>query len=59
MQMFEDGVGSVPQAAEKEMQVLDLAEMLDMSVAYTKPAAVAGSDPPAEEPPAAEGEREG
>ncbi|MEE8345770.1 MAG: heterodisulfide reductase-related iron-sulfur binding cluster [Dehalococcoidia bacterium] len=60
MQMFEDGVGSVPQAAEKEMQVLDLAEMLDMSVAYSKPvAAVAASDPPADDITAAEGERSG
>lgn len=54
MQMFEDGVGSVPQAAERGMQVLDLAEMLDMSVAYSKPAAGAVSDPPADETPAGE-----
>ncbi|MDP2674319.1 MAG: (Fe-S)-binding protein [Dehalococcoidia bacterium] len=42
MQMFEEGVGSVPQAAEKGMQVFDLAELLDMSVACGKPAAKAG-----------------
>jgi len=36
MQMFEEGVGSVPQAAEKGMQVFDLAELLDMSVAYRR-----------------------
>jgi Fe-S oxidoreductase len=54
MQMFEDGVGSVPQAAERGMQVLDLAEMLDMSVAYSKPAAGAVSDPPADDTPAGE-----
>jgi Fe-S oxidoreductase len=54
MQMFEDGVGAVPQAAGKGMQVLDLAELLDMSVAYSKtPApAAAAADPPAEQPPA-------
>ncbi len=64
MQMFEDGVGAVPQAAEKEMQVLDLAELLDMSVAQSRPtvaAAPAAESPPAEpaadEPPAAEAER--
>ena len=60
MQMFEDGVGSVASAsggAEKEMQVLDLAEMLDMSVAYSKPVGAVGvSDPLAVEPAAAEEE---
>jgi len=54
MQMFEDGVGAVPQAAEKEMQVLDLAELLEMSVAPSKPAPAAAAAP-ADEPPAAEG----
>jgi Fe-S oxidoreductase len=34
MQMFEAGVGSVPAAVERGMQVLDVAELLDMSVAY-------------------------
>jgi heterodisulfide reductase subunit B len=55
MQMFEDGVGAVPQAAEKEMQVLDLAELLDMSVAYSRPAAAVRQGG-ADEPPAAKGE---
>lgn len=52
MQMFEDGVGSVAQASEKEMQVFDLSELVDMSVAYSRPAppAEASSEPP----PAAE-----
>ncbi len=56
MQMFEEGVGSVTQAAEKGMQVLDLAELLEMSMAYSKtPAAAAASvDPPAEQPPASD-----
>jgi len=53
MQMFEEGVGSVAQAAEKGMQVLDLAELLDMSMTYNRPPAAAQSaDPPAEQPPA-------
>jgi Fe-S oxidoreductase len=51
MQMFEDGVGAVPQAAEREIQVLDLAELLEMSVAPSRPAAA--PTPPADEPPAA------
>jgi Fe-S oxidoreductase len=55
MQMFEEGVGSVPQAAEKGMQVFDLAELLEMSVAYSGPAAAAAADPPPEEPPSGEG----
>jgi Fe-S oxidoreductase len=54
MQMFEDGVGAVPQAAEKEIQVLDLAELLDMSVSYSKPTPTA--TPPADEPPPTDGE---
>jgi Fe-S oxidoreductase len=57
MQMFEDGVGSVPKAAEREMKVLDLAELLDMSVAYSKTpvAAAPEADPPAEQPTESEG----
>jgi len=56
MQMFEEGVGSVPQAAEKGMQVFDLAELLDMSMAYSRPpaAAAASADPPTEQPPASD-----
>ena len=58
MQMFEDGVGAVPQAAEREMKVLDLAELVEMSVAAGRPAEAAApaTDSPAEEPPASEGE---
>ncbi len=47
MQMFEDGVGAVPAAAEREMKVYDVAELLDLAMAPTRAAAgVAGSDPP-------------
>ncbi|MFQ5880663.1 MAG: hypothetical protein ACE5IZ_10895, partial [Dehalococcoidia bacterium] len=45
MQMFEEGVGSVPAAAEKGMQVLDIAELMAMSVAYGRPATKASADP--------------
>ena len=49
MQMFESGVGSVPAAAERGVQVFDIAELLDMSVAYSKPLAPNGNGgaPPA------------
>jgi len=47
MQMFEEGVGSVPQAAERGMQVFDLAELVEMSVTFSRPAAAAAPDPPA------------
>ena len=47
MQMFEDGVGAVPAAAEREMKVYDVAELLDVAVAPTRAAAAAASgDPP-------------
>jgi Fe-S oxidoreductase len=39
MQMFESGIGSVPGADERGVQVFDLAELLEMSVAYSKPKA--------------------
>jgi len=52
MQMFEEGVGSVPQAAEKGMQVFDLAELVEMSVTYSR-AAPAPAPAPADPPPAA------
>lgn len=39
MQMIESGVGSVPDAEERGVQVFDLAELLDQSVAYSKPVA--------------------
>jgi Fe-S oxidoreductase len=52
MQMFESGVGSVPGAEERNVQVFDLAELLDQSVAYSRPAPAAAPsatpDPPAE-----------
>ncbi len=30
--MFEDGIGAVPAAAEREMKVHDVVELLDMAV---------------------------
>jgi hypothetical protein len=45
--MFESGVGSVPAAEERGVQVFDIAELLDMSVAYSKPIAPAGNGGPA------------
>jgi Fe-S oxidoreductase len=62
MQMFESSVGSVPQAAEKGMQVFDLSELVEMSVTYSRPAPVpaAPADPPPDSPapeePAADSE---
>ncbi len=62
MQMLESGLGSVPAAVERGVQVFDLAELLEMSIAYSRPAAStagvpqpASADPPerpASEPPA-------
>ena len=46
MQMFESGLGSVPEADERGVQVFDLAELLEMSVAYSKPAARSGGTAP-------------
>ena len=47
MQMFEDGVGAVPAAADREMKVYDVAELLDLKVAPTRAVAEAArSDPP-------------
>jgi Fe-S oxidoreductase len=43
MQMFESGVGAVPAAEERGVQVFDIAELLDMSVAYGKPATPSGN----------------
>jgi Fe-S oxidoreductase len=37
MQMFESAVGAVPEAEARGVQVFDVAELLDMSVAYSKP----------------------
>ena len=61
MQMFESGVGAVPAAEERGVQVFDIAELLDMSVAYGKPASPTGNGgapaSPAPEPePVAAGE---
>ncbi|MEX1195694.1 MAG: (Fe-S)-binding protein [Dehalococcoidia bacterium] len=39
MQMFESGLGAVPAAEERGVQVFDIAELLDMSIAYGKPVA--------------------
>ena len=39
MQMFESGLGGVPEAEERGVQVFDLAELLEKSVSYSKPAA--------------------
>ncbi len=36
MQMFEEGVGSVPEAAQKGIQVLDVAELLERSVTFSR-----------------------
>jgi len=47
MQMFESGLGAVPEAEERGVQVFDLAELLEMSVAYGKPAAKNGGAPTA------------
>lgn len=50
MQMIESGVAGIPEAEERGVQVIDLAELLDMSVAYSAPAAGngggAGTPPP-------------
>ncbi len=55
MQMFESGLGSVPAAEERGVQVFDLAELLDKSVAYSKPVATNGGPPqPAPAPVAPE-----
>jgi Fe-S oxidoreductase len=59
MQMFESGVGAVPAAEERGVQVFDVAELLDMSVAYGKPAQPSGNGgspaaPEAEPEPATE-----
>jgi len=54
MQMFESSVGSVPQAVERGMQVFDLAELVEMSVTYSRPVAAptaAPADPPVSDPP--------
>jgi Fe-S oxidoreductase len=54
MQMFESSVGNVPAAVERGVQVFDLAELLDQSVAFSRPSGNGGG-PQAPEP---EGEPE-
>lgn len=43
MQMFESSVGGIPEAEERGFQVFDLAELLDQSVAYSRPPIVNGN----------------
>jgi Fe-S oxidoreductase len=57
MQMFEDSVGAVPEAADREMKVYDVVELLDMAVTPTAAATAAQADPPPSE--AAESPSEG
>jgi len=57
MQMFESSVGNVPAAVERGVQVFDLAELLDQSVAYSRPSGNGGS-PQAPERRLAAGEDE-
>lgn len=45
MQMFESSVGAVPAAEERGVQILDLAELLEMSVAYGRPVSTDGQAP--------------
>ena len=54
MQMFESSVGNVPAAVERGVQVFDLAELLEKSVAFSRPSTNGGSpQAPESEPPAA------
>jgi Fe-S oxidoreductase len=46
MQMFEDGVGAVPAAADREMKVYDVAELLDLTLAPTRAVAEAARSAP-------------
>ena len=49
MQMFESSVGNVPAAVERGVQVFDLAELLDQSVAYSRPSGNGGTPSAPEE----------
>jgi len=55
LQMFEDGIAAVPAAAEREMKVYDVAELLDMAVAPAPAVAKAAKADPSQsqaaEPP--------
>jgi Fe-S oxidoreductase len=55
MQMFESSVGNVPAAMERGVRVFDLAELLDQSVAFSRPSAPSGNGeaPQGPEPAAA------
>jgi Fe-S oxidoreductase len=55
MQMFESSVGNVPAAVERGVQVFDLAELLDQSIAFSRPSTNGGSPqaPETAEPPVA------
>jgi hypothetical protein len=52
MQMFESSVGNVPAAVERGVQVFDLAELLEKSVAFSQPSGPSGNGgaPQAAEP---------
>jgi Fe-S oxidoreductase len=57
MQMFESSLGNIPGAEERGVQVFDLAELLDRSIAYSKPMTTGGAPKTPEAappPPAAE-----
>jgi Fe-S oxidoreductase len=51
MQMFESSVGNVPAAVERGVQVFDLAELLEKSIAFSRPSPTGG---PPEAPAAPE-----
>ncbi len=46
MQMFESGLGAVPEADTRGVQVFDLAELLEMSVVMSQPMATHTVDAP-------------
>ena len=46
MQMFESGLGAVPEADTRGVQVFDLAELLEMSVVMSQPMPAATADAP-------------
>ena len=55
MQMFESSVGNVPGAVERGVQVFDLAELLEKSVAFSRPSGNGGTPiAPEPAPPAPE-----
>ena len=53
MQMFESGLGGIPEAEERGVQVFDLAELLDMGQTYAKPMPAKPTAPEPEAPAAA------